>query len=93
MRILGEVLLILGVALIWVGGIGMVRFRSPYVRLQVAGVADVGGSCVFLIGLMIREGWLATGGLALVLLLFVLFTGPLATHAIAKGAFVRRIRD
>jgi len=28
-----------------------------------------------------------------VLLLFLLFTGPLATHAVAKSAFVRKIRD
>lgn len=93
MRIVGEALLILGLVLIWAGGVGMVRFRSPYVRLQVAGAADVGGAGVFLIGLVVREGWAATGGLALVLLLFLLFTGPLATHAIAKSAFVRRIRD
>ncbi|MFN3346547.1 MAG: cation:proton antiporter [Candidatus Bipolaricaulaceae bacterium] len=93
MRVLAEAMLALGVVLVWVGGIGMVRFRSPYVRLQVAGVADVGGTSVFLIGLVIHEGWAATGGLALALLLFVLFTGPLATHAIAKSAFVRRVRE
>lgn len=93
MRIVGEALLALGVALLWVGGLGMVRFRSPYARLQAAGVADVGGAAAFLLGLMLRAGWAATGGLTLVLLLFLLFTGPLATHAIAKGAFVRRVRD
>lgn len=93
MRIFGEVLLFLGLALLWLGGLGMVRFRSPYVRLQVAGVADIGGTSLFLVGLIVWEGWEATGGLALVLLLFLLFTGPLATHAVAKSAFVRRIRD
>ncbi len=93
MRLVGEALLALGLALLGVGGLGMVRFRSPYARLQAAGVADVGGALAFLLGLMLREGWAATGGLTLVLLLFLLFTGPLATHAIAKGAFVRRVRD
>lgn len=93
MSILGEAFLGLGLALLWIGGLGMVRFRSPYVRLQVSGVADIGGTTVFLLGLMLREGWPATGGLTLVLLLFVLFTGPLATHAVAKSAFVRNVRD
>lgn len=93
MRIVGGAFLALGVALLWVGGLGMVRFRSPYTRLQAAGVADVGGTVAFLLGLMLHAGWAATGGLTLVLLLFLLFTGPLATHAIAKGAFVRRVRD
>jgi len=93
MRIFGEILLTLGLAFLWVGGLGMVRFRSPYVRLQVAGVADIGGAALFLLGLILREGWAATGGLTIVLLLFLLFTGPLATHAVAKSAFVRKIRD
>lgn len=93
MKILGEALLFLGLVLLWIGGLGMWRFRSPYVRLQVAGVADVGGVMAFLLGLIFYTGWKATGGLALVMLLFFLFTNPLATHAIAKGAFVRRVRD
>ncbi len=71
----------------------MVRFRSPYVRLQVAGVGDIGGVTLFLLGLILHAGWEATGGLTIVMVLFLLFTGPLATHAVAKSAFVRRIRD
>ncbi len=93
MRIFGEILLFLGLALLWIGGLGMMRFRSPYARLQVAGVADIGGAAVFLVGLLLYSGWEATGGLMIVILLFLLFTGPLATHAIAKSAFVRKVRD
>lgn len=93
MRIFGEILLFLGLVLLWLGGLGMVRFRSPYVRLQAAGVADIGGVVVFLLGLVVWQGWAATGGLTVVLLLFLVFTGPLATHAVAKSAFVRRVRD
>lgn len=93
MRTVGALFLGVGLALLWLGGLGIVRARSPYVRLHMAGVADTGGAGVFLIGLMFYTGWAATGGLTVVLLLFLLFTGPLATHAIAKSAFTRKMRD
>lgn len=78
-----------GVALLWLGGIGMLRMRNPFDRLQVAGVADIGGASLVLIALVFHRGFLTGGPVALFLLLFVLFTGPLATHAIAKAAFGR----
>ncbi|MGY4707181.1 cation:proton antiporter [Candidatus Bipolaricaulota sp. J31] len=80
----------LGILLLFLGGLGFLRFRDPYSRLQAAGVADVGGALSFLLGLSLRVGWgwelLVLGALAVLLL----FTGPVATHAIAKGAFLRR---
>lgn len=90
---IGEVLLWLGMVLVWIGGVGMIRFRSPYCRLQAAGVADIGGAALFLVGLIAYSGWEATGGLMIVLILFLLFTGPLSTHAVAKSAFVVGVRD
>ncbi len=71
----------------------MLRFRSPYCRLQAAGVADIGGVTLFLLGLILHSGWEATGGIMIALILFLLFTTPLGTHAIAKSAFVRRVRE
>lgn len=93
MKTAGGLLLGVGLTLLWLGGLGIMRFRTAYVRLQVAGVADIGGTGLFLIGLMFYTGWAATGGLTVVLLFFLLFTGPLATHAIAKSIFVRKMRD
>ncbi len=86
----GYVLMWLGAALLAIGGVGMLRFRDPYSRLQAAGVADVGGASLVVIGLMVRTGWDWELGVLFVLLVLLLFTGPVATHAIAKGAFIRR---
>lgn len=90
---IGGVVLVLGLSLLWLGALGMLRFRSPYCRLQVAGVADIGGAGLFLLGLIAYSGWSATGGIMIVLILFLLFTTPLGTHAIAKSAFIRRVKD
>lgn len=85
----GSVFLISGLALLFLGGVGLLRFRGPYERLQASGVGDIGGAVLFLVGLILRLGWSATGGILVALILFFVFTGPLSTHAIAKGAFVR----
>lgn len=90
MTVLGHVLLGLGTLLLLLGGVGLIRFRDPYSRLQAAGVADVGGASLVVIGLMFRVGWGWDLGVLLIFLFLLLFTGPVATHAIAKAAFVRR---
>ncbi len=89
---IGLVILAVGLFLLFVGGLGHVRFPDAYARLQAAGVGDVGGAALVLLGLIAEEGWTNTGGLMVVLLLFLVFTVPLSTHAVAKGAFVRRQR-
>lgn len=86
---MGNVFLVCGLVLLFLGGVGLFRFRGPYERLQASGVSDIGGAVLFLVGLILRMGWSATGGILVALILFFLFTGPLSTHAIAKGAFVR----
>jgi len=78
-----------GMALLWVGGVGLLRMRNPYDRLQTAGVGDIGGAALMLVGVLLDMGFWETSGVPLLLMLFLLFTGPLATHSIAKGAFVR----
>lgn len=87
---LAHVLMGLGAFLLLLGGIGVLRFRDPYSRLQAAGVADVGGALSFVLGLGFLAGWGWELGVLGVLVLLFLFTGPVATHAIAKGAFLRR---
>lgn len=86
---IGIVLLAAGLALLFLGGVGVLRLGGPYERLQAAGVGDIGGAVLVLVGLIVHLGWEATGGILVVLILFLVFTGPLSTHAIAKAAFVR----
>lgn len=90
--VLPDIVLWLGAALLWLGGMGLLRSWSPYDRLQAAGVADIGGVVLVLVGLIVHMGFRESGGIPLVLLAFLVFTGPLATHAIAKAAFIRKER-
>lgn len=68
------------------GGIGILRFPDFYTRLHAAGVTDTMGAGLILLGLMLQAGFtLATVKLILILG-FLWFTSPTATHALAKAA-------
>lgn len=83
-------LLLGGALLVIIGGVGVLRFPDFYTRLHAAGVTDTAGTALTLAGLMLQAGVsLVTVKLALILL-FLLFTSPTASHALANAAYTAR---
>ena len=69
-----------------VGGIGLVRLPDLFTRLHAAGVGDTLGVGLFVLGFVfLVDLGIVTVKLGLVVL-FLLLTGPVATHALAKAA-------
>ena len=88
-EVLSWIFILSGAALVIVGGIGMLRLPDFYTRIHAAGITDTMGSWMILVGLMFQAGWtLVTIKLAM-LLFFLMATSPLASHALAKAAFLR----
>jgi multicomponent Na+:H+ antiporter subunit G len=88
-EVLSWVLILAGSVFVIIGGIGLLRLPDFYTRIHAAGITDTLGTWLILIGLMLHEGFsLGTAKLAM-LLFFLLATGPLATHALAKAAYIR----
>lgn len=86
------VFLIAGALLAVVGGIGMLRLPDFFTRMHAASVTDTGGMLLILLGLALQAGWsLVTAKLALIAL-FLLFTSPTATHALANAALSAGLR-
>ena len=84
--IVGWSLLALGSAMLLIGGIGLVRLPEVFSRMHAAGIIDTLGAGAILAGLMIEAGLtLVTVKLALIVI-FILFTSPTATHALARAA-------
>lgn len=84
------ILIGIGTGFVLIGTIGILRFSDLYSRLQASGVSDNAGVGLILIGLIVRDGLTPIDlGLGLLLLL-ILVTNPIVTHAIAKSAFVNR---
>lgn len=74
------------------GGIGLLRLPDLFTRMHAAGITDTLGVGLFVLGFVIQAG-LGTVAVKLVLvLLFVLLTGPVAVHALAKAALHGGVR-
>ncbi len=90
--ILSWLLLIAGSFFIMTGSIGLVRMPDFFSRTHPGGMVDTMGAGLTLAGLMLQGGLtLVTTKLALILV-FLLLTGPTATHALAHAALVSGLK-
>ncbi len=79
-------LLLAGAFFLVTGALGMVRLPDVFTRMHAAGMTDTMGAGLILVGLCVYSGAnLVTVRLILVLG-FLWFTSPIATHALAKAA-------
>ena len=83
---LGVAFIIVGLAFDLFGCLGLVRFPDVYNRLQAATKCVTLGTCSILFGTFLVVGFDATGMKALLAILFLMLTAPVAAHAIARGA-------
>jgi len=80
------ILLLAGGGLGIVGGIGIHRFPDFYSRLHATGITDTLCAMLILLGLGLQAGWsIAAFKLALIFM-FLFFTTPTASHALANAA-------
>ncbi len=84
--ILSWLLLMTGSFFVVTGGIGLVRMPDFFTRLHPSGLVDTMGATLIVAGLALQaEEWQVSVKLLLVLV-FLYFTGPTATHAVAHAA-------
>lgn len=74
-----------------VGGIGLVRMPDLYTRMHAASVTDTLGAGLILLGLAIHSGFNLVTAKLLMVALMIFFTSPVASHALAKAGFARRL--
>lgn len=69
-----------------VGAIGVVRMPDVFARMHAAGISDTVGAGLLIGGMMIEAGLTLVAVKLLIILLVILFTSPVATHALAQAA-------
>lgn len=79
-------LLIGGGIFVIVGGIGLIRLPDFYCRMHAAGLVDTMGAGLIVAGLAIQAGFTQTTVKLGLILVFLFFTSPTATHAVAHAA-------
>lgn len=84
--ILSWLFLLAGSLLTVTGGIGLLRLPDFFTRLHAVSIPDTLGAGLIFAGLALQAGWsLVTFKLAMIIV-FMYFTGPAATHALAKAS-------
>ena len=86
MNIVVVIILLFGLLFFTGGSVGIIRFPDFYSRLHAVGITDTLCATLFLIGLGIQTGVsIASLKLALIFI-FLFFSNPTATHALADAA-------
>lgn len=72
-----------------VGAFGIVRMPDLYTRMHASGVVDPFGVSLILIGLMFQAGFTLITVKLVVIVVLLLFTSPVACHALGRAALHR----
>lgn len=78
--------ILVGVGFMLTGTFGVLRFPDVFTRQHAAGMTDTGGAGFIILGLMFQSGLGLNLARLLFILLFLVFTSPIATHAVCRAA-------
>ena len=74
------------------GGIGIHRFPDFYTRLHAVGTTDTLCAALFLFGLSMQTGFSMASVKLLLIFIFLFFSSPTATHALANAALLSGLK-
>jgi multicomponent Na+:H+ antiporter subunit G len=84
--ILSGFFILLGVLALLIGALGLLRLPDVYCRIHAVGMIDTAGASFIILGLAIHEGVSLVTIKLLFIGIFLFFTSPIATHAVAQVA-------
>ncbi len=86
--LLSGFLIISGIVFLIIGAVGTYRFPDFWSRLHAVSVTDSAGMILLTLGMIVEAGFSLIAVKLIIIGLFLLFTGPTATHAVANAALV-----
>lgn len=89
MELLGSLIILAGAVFLFAAGLGIVRMPDSYNRIQAGTKASTLGTMLVLVGVgFFHPDW---AWKMLLLILFVFWTNPVSSHALARAAHRIRI--
>lgn len=92
MNNVGIALIVIGLLFDLLGCIGLIRLPDVYNRLQATTKCVTLGTCSILLGALVFKGLTTTGFKAILAIVFLMLTAPVAAHAIARGAHASGVK-
>jgi len=90
MAILADILtffcLVGGIGSMLIGAYGLLSLPDMFTRMHAAGMVDTLGLGLIMVGLIIQAGFSLVSFKLFLIIVFVLYTGPAVTHALAQAA-------
>lgn len=90
--ILSILFIVLGIAFILMGSIGILRLPDFYTRSHAASKSDTLGIIFVIGGLIVHEGFTQSSLKLLFIILFIALANPIGTHALARAAIRKGIK-
>jgi multicomponent Na+:H+ antiporter subunit G len=75
-----------GSAFYIIGAVGLYRMPDVFTRMHATSVGDTLGAGLLLVGMLLQAGPTLVGAKLVLIMLALLFTGSVATHALARAA-------
>ena len=75
-----------GVVALLIGSLGLLRLPDVYCRIHAVGMIDTAGASFIILGMIIHEGFTLVTVKLVLIGVFLFFTSPIATHAVAQVA-------
>ena len=83
---LSWIFMLAGAFVLLVTGLGVLTLPEYYSRLHATSITDTLGAALVLFGLIMQSGWNLVTGKLVMILIFLVLTGPAASHALVKTA-------
>jgi len=80
------ILLIIGGAFVFIGGVGALRMPDFYTRMHAASLTDTLGTILVLTGIILQAGLTLATIKLVAIMVFLLLTSPTAAYALANAA-------
>lgn len=90
--VLSGLFIALGVIALLIGSLGLVRLPDLFSRTHAVGMMDTAGVGLIILGLIVHEGLTLISFKLALIGIFLFFTSPISTHAVAQGAFRSGLR-
>lgn len=90
--ILSWALIVAGGVFCVIGGVGLLRLPDVFTRMHAAGIIDTAGAGLISVGLMIQAGFTLVTVKLIIIVIFILYTSPVSTHALAQSALSTGIK-
>ncbi len=90
LEIIGWVIVVIGIAFLFLGALGLFRMPDVYSRMQTATKSVTFGAMgtIFGVGLVHPEWFWKT----LIIAVFIAISNPISSHALARGSYKMGIR-